>query len=224
MPVTFENDNDIIVYALECVIAHARRTQQVFVAQCVWWLALIIGLERELVSHIDKLQSGKDTTPQEQLPWEDSATPKDLAEDSQVDQVLDRTEQYLRESKQLREIVALKTTGTTMTGQVNPLKRSRKCLRRTQRISKDAVTNKDSSKIEGIEVSEIRRRKAADECLRCAWPGDRKGNHRVNDCCRQIKLDKGTANPPKDRNYQRPAKSSEGSDSTDSSDSEDNID
>ena len=75
MPVTFENNNDIIVYALECVIAHARRTQQIFVAQCVWWLASIIGLERELVSHIDKLQSGKDTTPQEQLPREVSATP-----------------------------------------------------------------------------------------------------------------------------------------------------
>ena len=219
MPVTFENDNDMIVYALECVIAHARRTQQVFVAQCVWWLASVIGLEQELVSHIDKLQSGKDTTPQEQLPREDLATPKDLAEVSQVDQVLNRTEQYLRESKQLREIVALKTSGTTTTGRINPMKRSKKSLRRTQRISKDAATNNDCIKTEGIEVSEIRRRKAADECLRCAWPGDRKGNHRVKDCRRQIKLDKRTANPPKDRNYQKPAKSSEGSDSTDISDS-----
>jgi len=75
MPITFENDNDIIVYALECVIAHARRTQQIFVAQCVWWQASIIGLERDLVSHIDKLQSGKDTTPQEQHPREVLATP-----------------------------------------------------------------------------------------------------------------------------------------------------
>jgi len=55
MPVTFKNGNDIILYALECVIAQARQTQQIFVAQCVWWLASIIALERELVSHIDKL-------------------------------------------------------------------------------------------------------------------------------------------------------------------------
>jgi len=121
-------------------------------------------------------------------------------------------------------MVALKTSGTTTTGRINPLKRSKKSVRRTQQISKDAVTNKDSSNIEGIEVSEIRRRKAADECLHCAWPSDRKENHRVKDCRRQIKLDKGTAKHPMDRNYQRPTKSSEGSDSTDSSDCVDNID
>jgi len=182
MPVTFENDKDIIVYALECVIAHARRTQQIVVVQCVWWSSSIIGLERELVFHIDRLQGEKDTTPQEQLPREVSATPRDFAEDQRIDQVLDNTEQYLRESRQLREIAALKTSGTTTTGRVDPLKRSKKSLRSTQRISKDVATNKDSCKIEGIEVSEIRRRKAADDCLRCAWPSDRKGNHRVKDC------------------------------------------
>jgi hypothetical protein len=57
MTVTFKDDNDIVVYALEKVIAYARRTQQIFVAHCVWWLASIIGLEQELINHIDKLQS-----------------------------------------------------------------------------------------------------------------------------------------------------------------------
>jgi hypothetical protein len=55
MTVTFENDNDVIVYALEKVILHTRRTQQIFMAQCVWWLAGIIGLEEDLIIHIDKL-------------------------------------------------------------------------------------------------------------------------------------------------------------------------
>jgi len=114
MPVTFENDNDIIVYALECVVAHARRTQQIFVAQCVWWLASIIDLERELVSHIDALpgerdtikpqseesttrpQDERNTIPQEHLPREVSTIPRDLTEDQRIDQVLDCTEQYLR--------------------------------------------------------------------------------------------------------------------------------
>jgi hypothetical protein len=55
MTITFENDNDVIVYALEKIISHARRTQQVFVAQCVWWLVSIIGLEQGLIIPIDKL-------------------------------------------------------------------------------------------------------------------------------------------------------------------------
>jgi hypothetical protein len=46
MTITFENDNDVIIYALEKIISYARRTQQIFVAQCVWWLASIIGLEQ----------------------------------------------------------------------------------------------------------------------------------------------------------------------------------
>jgi len=124
MPVTFENDNDIIVYALECVIAHPRRTQQIFMAQCVWWLASIIGLEQELISHIDRLQGQKDTKSSEQLPREVSATSRDLTEDSREDQVLDSTEQFLKESRQLREILALKTSGTTTTGWINLLKKS----------------------------------------------------------------------------------------------------
>jgi hypothetical protein len=56
---------------------------------------------------------------------------------------------------------------------------------------------KDFVKTEGIEFSEIEQRKAAGECLRCAWPSERKGSHRVKDCIRPIKLDKGTATYPK---------------------------
>jgi len=56
MTITFESDNDIIVYALEKIIAYPRRTQQIFVAQCVWWLASIIGLDKGLIVHMDNLQ------------------------------------------------------------------------------------------------------------------------------------------------------------------------
>jgi len=55
MTINFENDNDVIVYALEKIIAYARSTQQIFVAQCVWWLASIIGLDKGLTIHIDNL-------------------------------------------------------------------------------------------------------------------------------------------------------------------------
>jgi len=62
---------------------------------------------------------------------------------------------------------------------------------------------KDYAKTEGIEPSKIDRRKAAGECLRCAWPSDRKGNHRVKDCIRPMRLDKGTASYPKAKDYQK---------------------
>jgi len=226
MPITFENDNDVIIYALECVISHARRSQQIFGAQCVWWLASIIGLEQGLLSHIDRPQAQGDTILIEQLPWEVSATPRDLTEDQRVDQVLDCTEQYLRESKQLREIASLNISGKMTTGRINPLGRIETSLKKAKRICKDVATNKrkDYSKTEGIDDSESSRRKAVNECWCCAWPFDRKGNHRVKDCVRWIKLDKGTAIFPKDRNYQKPTDSSEGSDPAESSNSEDNID
>jgi hypothetical protein len=56
-------------------------------------------------------------------------------------------------------------------------------------------------KTECINDIEIRRRKEAGKCLRCAWPSDRKGTHQVKDCIRPIKLDKGTAGFPKANEY-----------------------
>jgi hypothetical protein len=62
---------------------------------------------------------------------------------------------------------------------------------------------KDYSNTEGIEEAEIQRRKRAAEFLHCAWPADRKGAHRVKDCHRPIKLDKGTACYPRGKKYIR---------------------
>jgi len=62
MTITFENDNDVIVYALEKVISYTRRTQQIFVAQCVWWLASIIGLQQGLIIYIDTVNQRSNIT------------------------------------------------------------------------------------------------------------------------------------------------------------------
>jgi hypothetical protein len=92
--ITFENDNDVVVYTLEKVIPFARRTQQIILAQCVWWIAWVIGLEPGLKIHIDNLAS-REPTDQEQLPQQIvpgtarqnsgrrsvSAVPRDLTED-----------------------------------------------------------------------------------------------------------------------------------------------
>jgi len=196
------------------------------VPQCVWWLALIVGLEQGLLFHIDRLQCQEDTTLQEQLPREVSAIPRDLTEHQRVDQVLDCTEQYLRKSKHFRVIAAMKISGQTTTGRIKPLRRIRRSLRKAKRISKDVVTNnwKNHTKAEGIDDSEISRRKAVTECLHCAGPVDGKGNHRLKDCVRRINFNKGTAVFPKDRNNQKLTESSEECDPAASPDSEDNID
>jgi len=76
------------------------------------------------------------------------------------------------------------------------LEKSEKGFRKRQR------NPEDYSQTKGIDRGEISRRKAAGECLRCAWPSGRKGTHRVKDCRRQIKLDKGTAGFPKAKEYQ----------------------
>jgi len=56
MTITFENDNDVIVYAFEKMINYASKNRYIFVAQSVWWLASVIGLESWLVTHIDNLR------------------------------------------------------------------------------------------------------------------------------------------------------------------------
>jgi len=55
MSITFQNDSDVIVYAVEKVISYARRPKQVFDAQSVWWIAQLIGLEHDVKIHIDNI-------------------------------------------------------------------------------------------------------------------------------------------------------------------------
>jgi len=74
------------------------------------------------------------------------------------------------------------------------------------RVKKDRFRKKDCKEFqetEGIEASELERRKAAGECLRCPWPSDRNGSHTVKDCKRPIKLDKSTASYPKVKEYHK---------------------
>jgi len=56
MTVTFENENDVIIYAPEKIICYARENQYISVAQSVWWITSVIGLTDGLVTHIDNLR------------------------------------------------------------------------------------------------------------------------------------------------------------------------
>jgi hypothetical protein len=45
MTITFENDSDVIVYALEKIVSFARENQYIFMANCAWWTAGVIGVD-----------------------------------------------------------------------------------------------------------------------------------------------------------------------------------
>jgi hypothetical protein len=59
------------------------------------------------------------------------------------------------------------------------------------------------SQTEGIEASELPRRKAAEECKCCAWPKDRKGSHKTLDCFRSMQQGQATAPFPKTQPYEK---------------------
>jgi hypothetical protein len=212
MTFSFKNDNDIIVYALEKVVSYASRFQHVFLAQCVWWLASVIGLEQELVTFIDIQHSryGKTVWPESsgvlntELADPDQQQQRVKTEESAKEEsdrqkgILNECEALLQDSRHLQRIARLKASRKSKTGRNNQTKHSKETLR----VARKHLV-KNSSKTEGIEVSEIDRRKPSGECLRCAWPADRKGTHRVKDCIRPIKLDRGNDSYPKNKSYQQ---------------------
>jgi hypothetical protein len=155
MTITFENDNDVIVYALEKVISYARRTQQIFVAQCVWWLASVIGLEAELVNHIDNLRKREDVLKQARVSQgrrdvteevqssqqihpdrvtqvsvirSVSAVPRDLTEDQRLDRILEEAEEVVQNS--LRDRDAVKRN------RVNPLPTTKTQLKKARKVKR----------------------------------------------------------------------------------------
>jgi hypothetical protein len=118
------------VYALEKIISFSRDNQYVFVAQSIWWISLIIGLQQELIDHIDKLSNqiniinneqkeiaitrtelskGLDTDlvhPDRILNIQNlrevSSTPRDLVEDQRLDNHLIIAKQVIKKSREAR--------------------------------------------------------------------------------------------------------------------------
>jgi hypothetical protein len=230
MTITFENDNDVIIYALEKVISYARRTQQIFVAQCIWWLASIIELDQELVNYIDNLQSRLNVTiiPDKGPSGKRtiSPAPRDNQEDQRRDQVIKECEEFLRDSKKQREVSNLQESGKTQTGRINPLKATKDSLRvsKQRKVRGQQPSGRQEHKCSGIGEAEIQRKTATGECLRCAWPINRTGTHQVRDCRRPIKVSKGTASFPEAKEYQKLAELSRQQELEDNLDQESSSD
>jgi hypothetical protein len=81
MTITFESDSDVIVYALEKIISFARENQYLFVANCTWWIARVIGLDSGLIMFIDNLSSRQPIGPRKKANNQRaiSSTPRDIA-------------------------------------------------------------------------------------------------------------------------------------------------
>ena len=118
MTITFENDSDVIVYALEKIVSFARKNQYLFVANCAWWLAGIIGLDSGLINYIDNLESRKRVI----QPREISTVPRDIAREvSPDDKPLHKYSSVLRKTRQ---------------GRVNPLPQTKRQLKKARQAEK----------------------------------------------------------------------------------------
>jgi hypothetical protein len=211
MTITFESEEDVIVYGLQKIISYARDNSYIFLAQSIWWISSILGLQEELVIHIDHLKAQKEairaTIPDTKIssldidihpdrlaniqnPDNDNCTSDgDSVSTTEIEihnEIIDNCETLLAQSQQERKAIG-RTTRQASRG-----------IKRKANMKKPVKTFGTQTK--GIDGSELRRRKAAGECQRCAWPRDRKGSHKTLDCFHWKRIDKGTAPFPKKRN------------------------
>jgi len=121
MTITFESESDVIVYALEKIVSFARENQYLFVANCVWWIASIIGLESGLITFIDNLEIRKRDIRQRDI----SSTPRDIAMAVSVN----HTPSDYRSDP----------LGRTRKGRVNPTPQTKKQLKQARRAEKRRI-------------------------------------------------------------------------------------
>jgi hypothetical protein len=212
MTITFKSDKDVIVYALEKIISHARDTQYIFLAQSFGWISSILGLQEGLAIHIDNLKARSEVIqikgPNNKISNPDTIVHPDRVSriyntdsdynDSEPEsvsttetdihnEVIDNCEEFLEQSKQERKAIGRFT------------RQQSRVVKRNANKRKPIKTF--GTQTEGIDGNELRRRKAAGECQRCAWPADRKGSHKTLDCFRWKRVEKGTAPFPKNEKY-----------------------
>jgi hypothetical protein len=155
MTITFETESDVIVYALEKIISFARESQYLFVANCAWWIASIIGLEQGLIIHIDNLTKRRhpesfeersdnihtDRNSQVTSERAVSATPRDLTEDQRRDH-----KQSIRKPNRINPLPQTK----------NQLKKARKVKRlQEENRKKDVERNTRLRKIRATVIENL---------------------------------------------------------------------
>jgi hypothetical protein len=173
MTITFESEQEIIIYALEKIISYARNNQYIFLAQSVWWISSIIGLQQGLIIHIDNLKVGKDieNSKDELVPTitgvhpdqivnflnlEDSYStsegdPISMSEDSIHNEIIDNCEAFLAQSKEERKDIGRRTRQAS---RVVKRKAEGKANRETKKEAKRKLRT-FGTQTEGIDGSEL---------------------------------------------------------------------
>ena len=160
MTITFENDNDVVVYALEKIISFAREYQYFFVANCTWWIASIYGVDNQLRQHIDYLalrQSETDRTESIQhrgiqntrnpITRGVSPTPRDIARDIGIELSPEELEVSIDKyvSDPLRR---------TRKGRINPLPQSKKQLKKARQAEARRIQHQANQRTKLAEIRE----------------------------------------------------------------------
>jgi hypothetical protein len=217
MTISFKNDNDVIVYSLQKIISYARHNQYNFLAQSVWLISSIIGLQQGLIIYIDNLKVRSDnkifTSRYEKSILAKPSNSSLHIHPSRVTQIQTFDGDY---SDSREETIS--TTKSDIHNEViehceaflGQSKKESKAIGRKKRQASKSIKRKANksnpvknhkTQTEGIDINELRPRKAAGECQRCAWPRDRIGGHKTLECFRWKRLDKGTAPFPKNTRY-----------------------
>jgi hypothetical protein len=142
MTIIFNNDSDVIVYALEIIVSFARQNQYLLVVNYVWWLAGIIGLDFRLTIYIDNLDNRRQIT-QRQI----STSPPDIARSVSVE-----SEHLNRDIQRLRIMDQRPPSDLTKSSRLHPKEG-------IQKLSKNQKRKLDK---EGVwKLSKYQRRKLA---------------------------------------------------------------
>jgi hypothetical protein len=210
---TFNNEHDILIWSFSYPIRRFEDSQNLFAAQCVWWLVSLTNLTdlveyychyRTFPSDYNNHVIQRGRHPAADL---DASKPglinnvhisrkhliKDLVLES--DLLPRKDEQSTEGSEELCRKASGRISKKRIQNQSSESKRTK------LRHNKKQKPGSRSSSLEDINTAEIKRRRESGECLRCAWPADRKGTHQVRKCRRAIKLDNCTAPFPVKRQY-----------------------
>jgi hypothetical protein len=154
MTLTFENDNDVIVYALEKIISFSRKHHYIFLAQSVWWIASIIGLQQGLITYIDNIQSRievgtvSDKVPEEPVTIDEkrvSPTPRELTEDQRLDRILESAERVIQDS--------IRDRPNHYQGRVNPLPETKTQLKKARKVKRlqEAKSKREDERLHRLQ-------------------------------------------------------------------------
>jgi len=192
MPITFEKDNNVIVYAFEKIIAFCWDNQYIYIAQCIWWISSVVRLQQGITIHIDNTWLWGSTIAEDILSVAVSYENGKIYTD-QIGHFRDSVDKSDNESNRLDSV--LKTTEELL----NLSKRQRNNFQKTKWELSNGVENAweitktYQTQTDGMEDSELNRRKAAKDCQCCAWPRYIESSHNTLDCFCWKRLEKGTA-------------------------------